>query len=83
MQSSGREPSFVWCVLTMFSGLTLAATWKPAEKSGAAWPQADILGRGAVLERACAVVHMGWRVKSAGSHWRAPVPVTPSLTCIQ
>lgn len=24
------EPSFVWCVLTMLPGLTLAATWSPA-----------------------------------------------------
>lgn len=79
LPSSSREPSFV----TMFSGLTLAVTWKPAEKSGAAWPQADILGRGAVLERACAVVHMGWWVKSAVSHWQAPVPMTPSRTYIQ
>ena len=80
LQRSSQEPSFVWCVLTVVSGLTLAATWKAAEKFGAAWSQADILGRGAVLERACAVIHMGWWVKSAVRHRRAPVPVTPSLT---
>ena len=56
----------------MFSGLTLSATWKPAEKFGAAWSQADILGPGAVLERVWAVIHTGWWVKSAISHRRAP-----------